>query len=423
MRVRKKIQTRSKGYERKVRGAMRWEAFVAVRYLVAKRREGFISVISAMSITGIAVGVAALIVVIAVMSGFGNDLKSKIVGTNAHIVIESELGIDPSSRTQAEIESVPSVTAAAPYVSGQAMLVKGEEATGVLVRGIDPDQETAATSLGGYVRKGTLDLAEYGAVIGSELASRMGVLLNDEIVLISPARTKGRSFKVRGVFSSGMYVYDANIVYVGMDEAQELFGMQTLVSGFSVRVNDPLRVPEIQDTLRQVVGGYPLTVRSWMDLDRNLIAALRMEKIVMFIVVGLIILVACFNIASFLIMIVTEKTKDIGVLRSLGATVGSIRKIFFFEGVLIGVLGTGVGCGIGIFVARRIDAIARFVESTTGFSVFPSDIYYFDTIPSLVNGIDVLYIVLFSLATSFLAAIYPAHKAACLDPVEALRYE
>jgi len=402
---------------------MNWELFVAVRYLIAKRRERFISIISLISIAGVAVGVGVLIIVIAVMSGFDTDLREKIIGTNSHIIIEGEYGVDGISELSRQIQRVKHVTATAPFVYGQAMVMRAQETMGILVRGVDPKQEGRVSKLGSYMKTGNVDLENNGCVIGNELAKRLNLKIGQRITLISPASTIGEEFQVRGIFSSGMYMYDANLIYVGLPQAQGLFGLGSRTSGIAVKIDDALRVLKVKAAVRDALKGYSYSIRSWMDLDKNLITALRLEKIMMFIVVGMIVLVACFNIGSSLIMMVMEKTKDIGILRSIGATAGSIRRIFLLEGLIIGGAGTALGFAFGLTVVRHINPIAHSIESLTGFSFFPPDIYYFSRIPALIGLFDMSCIAGFALAASLVATLYPSHQAARLDPVEALRYE
>jgi len=393
---------------------MKFELLIALRYLKSKQKERFISLITFISIAGVAVGVAALIVVLAVMSGFDNELKERIISASPHIVVQKEGGIADPERASGAIREVAGVVSVSPYVNGQAMLRYGEDVMGVLVRGIDPAGEIKTTKIASYIKKGSLDLSGNNIIVGSEYANKFRVDIGDRISIISPQTGRASDFTVSAVFNSGMYEYDMNLVFVNLKKGQALFGIGNLVSGIGVRVDDELKVNRIKREIQEKLG-FPFWTRSWIDLNSNLFNALKLEKTAMFIILTLIVLVACFNIASTLIMIVMEKIKDIGILRAIGATRKNIMTIFTLEGFLIGLSGTAIGWGLGMVLCRLLEKY-KFIK-------LPSDIYYIESLPVSVNLIDTVVICAAALTLSLLATLYPAYSASRFEPVEAIRYE
>lgn len=387
---------------------------LASRYLLSRRRERFVAVIAGIAVTGVAVGVAALIVTLAVMTGFDHDLQTKIVGANPHLVIQADGGITDPEAIAARLASVPGVEASAPFVQGQVLLMAGTSATGVVLRGIDPAREASVTELGRSVVEGSLDPGADGIVLGKVLAQRLGVVRGDEVQVVSPAQRAPKAVRVTGLFASGMYDYDANLAVTRVATAQAWLGLGPAVTGLGVRVTTPMAADQVQVALRRALG-YPYWTLTWMEQNRNLFAALKLEKVTMFLVLTLIVLVACFMIVATLLMMVIERIRDIGVLLALGATRRTIWTIFTGVGLGIGGFGTLLGLAGGVGLCELLRR-GQFVK-------LPPDVYYLDHLPVLMTWPDVGVIVAAAFVISGLACLYPAWVAARLHPVEALRYE
>ncbi len=418
---------------------MRYEWFIGLRYLKAKRKQTFISIITVISIAGVMVGVMALIVVLAVMSGFEKTLKEKILGTQAHLHLlkATQEGLDQYQEVTKRVEETKGVASAAPFIISQVMLSSESNVFGVVLKGIDPDRVGRVTELANNLKAGRLEDLKGGKegdspgiILGVELAKHLSVSLNDSIQVISPLGTvtpmgmmpKMKRFRVKGIFYSGMYEFDNTMAYVSLESAQKFFSMGDRVTGIEIKTNDIYKVKEIGREIRRKMG-FPFWTKDWMEMNRNLFSALRLEKIAMFIILVLIVLVAAFNIISTLIMVVMEKNKDIAILKSMGASSSSILKIFTIEGGVIGVVGTILGTILGLGAAFNLEKITDFVERLFGFKILSSDVYYIDKLPSQVNPPDVIFIVLTAVLISLLATLYPAWRASKLDPAEALRYE
>lgn len=394
---------------------MRYEFFLARRYLWGLRRsQPFVSVIATISILGVALGVAALLVVIGVMSGFDADLEEKIIGANPHLVVQREGGIQQPEALVASIEQLPGVVAVAPFLETQVLLRHKREAIGVLLKGLDLDREPQVTRLAQNIQTGSWPPGPNTLLIGSQLARRLGVSRGDSITVIAGEKAKKYEVTVAGEFTTGMYEYDLHLALASLETVQRFLGTKGAVSGLGVRITRAMQAPELKSALQRQLG-FPYWVISWMDMNKNLFAALKLEKVTMFVILTLIVLVACFNIVATLLMLVVQKTKEIGILKSLGAPHLSIRRIFTRVGFLIGFLGTTlgvlVGCGLCLLLAKY-----QFVQ-------LPPEIYYIDRLPVRLEWKDVLAIVTAALGISWGVCLYPAWVAARMTPARALRYE
>lgn len=392
---------------------MNLELFIAKRYLRSKRRHPFVGVVSLISVAGIAVGVAALIATLAVMNGFDEDLKSRIIGLRSHLVVDQEGGISDWKILAAHLRKEPGVSGAAPFIEGQALIESKGFASGVLVRGIDPEAEKQVSQFHSYLTEGRLSGKSGGVVVGNELAKRAGLSVGSMIRMASQETEKPITATVEGIFSSGMYDYDANLVFTDLSDAKALF-LSSAATGLSVSLHDAEKAEAAKKHLAMRLGhGY--YVRSWMDLNRTFFSALKLEKIAMFVILALIVLVASLNIAGSLTILVMDKTRDIGVLKALGLPSERVARIFAWDGLLLGLGGSGTGLGLGLALCA---VLARFKIVD-----LPKDIYYIDHLPVRVDPVDVAWVMGVAVALSLLSALYPALMAVRLDPVKALRSE
>lgn len=406
---------------------MSYELAISLRYLQSKRKQTFISLITWISIGGVMVGVMALIIVLGVMSGFEQDLRNKILGTNSHVVVleHGTRGMGDYQAVLQQVKQVPHVLAATPFIYSQVMLTSETNVTGVVIRGVDPQQEGSVTDLERNMREGSLALlnGEKPAIIlGKELARTLQTFVGEEVTVVSPL---GRStamgvvphlkkFQVVGIFDTGMFEYDYNLAYISLREAQRFFNLGDRITGLEIKVDDIYRAGEIARAIEAQLG-YPYWTRDWMEMNRTLFSALKLEKIAMFVILVLIVLVAAFNIISTLIMMVLEKSRDIAILKSMGATRQSIMKIFMAEGLIIGVTGTLLGVGGGYLIGYLLDKY-QFIK-------LPSDVYHLDRLPVNMQPLDFVLVSVSAILISFLATLYPAWSASRLNPVEVLRYE
>ncbi len=406
---------------------MNLELFIAGKYLKAKRKEGFISLITFLSVAGVIVGVMALVIVIAVMSGAETDFRKRILGLEPHILVMNYSGrFEISSKILNQLSSQKKIEGVSPILFAQAMIRSKNSFSGVMIRGIEP--ETGSNLIKGFgpdklnqlLNDKDSDKHFPGIILGKELASSIGVIEGDKIILISSSGfiaptghiPSMKRFIVKGTFDSGMYEYDNALAYINLEEAQKLSNARNKISAVGIWVDDVFKVKEAKENL-SVLLNSPFYLRDWMEINKSLFSALKLEKTAMFIILTLIILVAAFNIASALIMMVMEKNRDIAVLKAMGATNKSIRKIFIYKGMIIGVIGTVTGTLLGI-------AACSFLKKYD-FIQLP-DAYPFSTLPVQLEILDVLVIAVSAVVICFLSTLYPSYKASRMNPVEAIRY-
>ncbi|MCF8029436.1 MAG: lipoprotein-releasing ABC transporter permease subunit [Desulfohalobiaceae bacterium] len=409
---------------------MRFELFIALRYLFSRRKHGFISAISLISMLGVALGVAALIIVLGVMNGFSQNLRDKILGVNAHVLVSSLQGPFAGYEGYCEqIRDIPHVRAVLPFVYAEVMLSSGQRAKGAVLRGVDPEAASRALSLEEDMVRGSFrELQAQGdphtILLGEDLAARLGLTIGATVHMMSPSGKRSAAgfspkimnFRLAGVFDTGMYEYDSSLAYVSIPAAQEVLGFRRdMVTGLEVRLSDIYAAPETAKAIENTVAGEPLNARTWMEMNQELFSALKLEKTAMGIILLIMIMVGSFSIVTTLIMLVMEKKQDIAVLMSMGAKPGNIKRIFIYQGSLIGAIGTAAGYALGLGIS--------YCLKTYQIIQLPQDIYYLDHIPIQLAGTDLTWIGIAAMTLCFLATLYPASRAAKLEPARVLRYE
>lgn len=412
-----------------------FEWLLGLRYIRAKRRNGFISFISMSSMIGISLGVMALITVMSIMNGFQHELRERILGMTAHLTLsDNHHNLSNWSELYEMSKLHPRVLGAAPNIVEQGMLSQGERVKGVMVRGILPAFESEVSSIETIMVAGELsDLQPqgYGVILGMELAHSLGVSVGDSVTLIAPQGAVSpvgmlpriKRLTVTGLFRAGMHEYDSGMALIHLEDAATIFRYRDgAVSGLQLKIDDLFRVYEVR---RDFIVSFndQFLIRDWTQQHANFFKAIQMEKRMMFIVLALIIMVAAFNIVSTMVMVVTDKQKDIAVLRTLGASPFSIQKIFIIQGLVIGIIGAYLGVVGGVVLSLNIDVIIPFIEQTFGFQFFPADVYYISEVPSKLEWSDVWAVSGLAFVLTLLATLYPAWRASRIQPAEALRYE
>ncbi len=409
-----------------------FERLVAFRYLRARRREGFISVIAGFSFLGIMLGVATLIIVMAVMNGFRSDLLDRIRGINGHLTVYGPGGELTAYGALADrLRDVKGVRLVTPVLEGQVMASTDSGASGVMVRGVAPADLERRDTVAGNLKRGRMTAFEdAGVLVGYRLAHKLELLPGDEVRLISPRGRstafgtvpRARAYPVAGLFDIGMYEYDSRYMFMPLERAQTYFRKEGAVTHLEIMIDDATTTAAVKKRVAPLV---PAGARlyDWREANASFFNALKVERNVMFLILTLIIVVAAFNIISSLIMLVKDKNRDIAILRTMGATRGMILRIFFLSGATIGVVGTAAGVGLGLAFALNIEAIRQFIQGLTGTQLFAAEIYFLSHLPADVDWSEVTAVVIMALGLSFAATIYPAWRAARLDPVEALRHE
>jgi lipoprotein-releasing system permease protein len=411
---------------------MPYELFIARRYLRSRRKTGFINTITYISIAGVAIGVAALVIVLSVMNGFESEVRERIIGFDTHIRLRTfhDEGIDTYRDVEKTVRAIPHVIGVSPYIWEKGLLRSGKYSDGIILKGTDPATLGEVSDVVRNITYGELNLGMVqreegsdlpGILVGSYLADRLYLTLGDVVTVFSLTGVRSmfqmppvQQFIVTGYFETGMYEFDNTYAYISVEAAQKLFRMGETVSGLEIRLDNLYKADQVVQEIDKRLG-YPYTADTWFEMRRNLISWMQIEKWAMFIILCLIIIVAAFNIISTLIMVVMEKTREIGILKSMGATSKSIRQIFLYEGVVVGVIGTLLGCLIGFALC--------WAQLKYKLLTLPGDVYFINTLPVKMEPLDFLFVALASLALCLLSAVYPAHRASTLEPVEAIRYE
>jgi len=408
---------------------MFFELFLSIRYLRAKRKQAFISVITVISVLGVMIGVMALVVVLSVMNGFRADLMSKIMGVKSHLLVLSYKGaFNDYKRVAGRVGQVEGAVATTPFIHSQVMVNSSGNVSGAILRGIQPETAGNVLSIEGMIKDGSLSSLKSSwdglptIIIGNELSKQLGAYPGDVLNMISPEGKltpmgrvpNSQKYKVTAVFDSGMYEYDASMVFVSLKEAQAFLGFGDRVSGLEVRVKDVYKSDKVGLKIQNALGN-PYWTKDWKVMNKSLFSALKLEKFAMFVILTMIVLVGALNIISTLVMVVMEKTRDVAILRAMGASAKSIMTIFMVQGLLVGLVGTLAGLASGLGICHLL-ARYKFIS-------LPSDVYYITTLPVRVEFWDVCLVSLSAVVISFLATIYPSWHASKLNPVEAIRYE
>ena len=404
--------------------------WIAARYLRTRRHSGFITVLTGISIAGVALGVTALLTVLAVMNGFENEIQSRIAGTDAHVILlgQSAAGIEDAGPILKRVRSQPGVVGVAPFTYVKAMVFREGQTEGMVVKGVDLASERSVTTIGDHIDPPLDSIPRVtaegmpGIVLGSELAARLGARIGQPVALVTLSGTtqsafgyapRIRQFRLVGIFTSGLYTYDSSFGVTSIGASQDFFQLGTAVTGIEIKLADMFDAPRIAGELLRASGRTDLRSNNWIELNRNLFTWMKLEKAVMFVILALIILVAAFSIVSTLFMVVIEKRRDIGVLKSMGASPAMVRRVFLFEGLLIG----GSGVAIGVALASALIAVLQRYP----FVRLPGDVYFIERLPVRPEAMDFVAVIVAALILCLVAALYPAWRASRLDPVDAIR--